>query len=65
MLPPLFQKIAHFMPAYHLAQLALKTLGKGNPEPAAWSLLYLLGFTALMLALACAGYLRDEGRTYG
>jgi ABC-2 type transport system permease protein len=65
MLPPFFQKLAHYLPAYHFAQLALKTLGKGNPEPAAWSLLYLLGFSALMLLLACAGYRRDEGRTYG
>lgn len=64
-LPHFFQKLAHALPAYHLAQLALKTLGAGNPEPAAWSLLYLVGFTALMLALACVGYRRDEGRTYG
>jgi ABC-2 type transport system permease protein len=65
MLPHFFQRLAHYLPAYHLAQLALKTLGKGNPEPALWSFLYLLAFTAIMLALACIGYLRDEGRTYG
>jgi ABC-2 type transport system permease protein len=65
MLPRFFQGLAHDLPAYHFAQLALKTLGKGNPEPAVWSVLYLVVFTGVMLALACVGYLRDSGRTYG
>jgi ABC-2 type transport system permease protein len=59
------QHAAHGLPAYHYAQLALKVLGAGNREPAAWSLLYLVLFTAVMLLLARLGYLRDEGKTYG
>jgi ABC-2 type transport system permease protein len=64
-LPPVVRQVAHAMPAYHYSQLALDVLGKGNHEPALWSVLYLVGFTALMLLLARVGYLRDEGRTFG
>lgn len=64
-LPPVVRQIAHGLPAYHYAQLALGVLGKGNHEPVLWSVLYLVGFTALMLLLARFGYLRDEGRTFG
>ncbi|HLX09686.1 MAG TPA: ABC transporter permease [Thermoanaerobaculia bacterium] len=65
MLPSFVRQIAHGLPAYHLARLALGVIGAGNREPAAGSVLYLAGFTVAMLALARAGYLRDEGRTYG
>jgi len=65
MLPSFLRQIAHGLPAYHYAQLALGVIGAGNREPAAWGVLYLVGFTAVMLALARLGYLRDEGRTYG
>ncbi len=65
LLPSFLRQIAHGLPAYHYAQLALGVIGAGNHEPAAWSLLYLAGFTAVMVLLARLGYLRDEGRTYG
>ncbi len=65
LLPPFVQRIAHGLPAYHFARLALKVIGAGTPGPAAASLLYLSVFTAGMLLLARLGYLRDEGRTYG
>jgi ABC-2 type transport system permease protein len=65
LLPAFVRRIAHGLPAYHYAQLGLKVIGAGNHEPAAWSLLYLVGFTVLMMLLARLGYLRDEGRTYG
>jgi ABC-2 type transport system permease protein len=65
MLPSFVRQVAHGLPAYHYAQLALGVIGAGNHEPAAWSLAYLAGFTVLMLVLARIGYLRDEGRTYG
>jgi ABC-2 type transport system permease protein len=64
-LPPLLRQFAPWLPAYHYAQLALRVIGAAGSQPAAWSVLYLVGFTALMLALARLGYLRDEGRTYG
>jgi ABC-2 type transport system permease protein len=65
MLPSLVRQIARGLPAYHYAQLALGVIGAGSHQPAAGSLLYLAGFTAVMLLLARAGYLHDEGRTYG
>jgi ABC-2 type transport system permease protein len=65
MLPPVMRQVAHGLPAYHFAQLALGVLGAGNREPVWWGVLYLAAFTALMLLLARFGYLRDEGRTYG
>jgi ABC-2 type transport system permease protein len=65
LLPAFVRQVAHGLPAYHYAQLALKVIGAGNHEPAASSLSYLAVFTAGMLLLARLGYLRDEGRTYG
>ncbi|HYL06771.1 MAG TPA: ABC transporter permease [Thermoanaerobaculia bacterium] len=65
LLPAFVRQIARGLPAYHFAQLALKVIGAGNPQPAASSVLYLAVFTAGMLLLARLGYLRDEGRTYG
>ncbi|HVR09680.1 MAG TPA: ABC transporter permease, partial [Thermoanaerobaculia bacterium] len=65
LLPAFVRQVAHGLPAYHYAQLALKVIGAGTHEPAGWSLLYLAAFTAGMLLLARLGYLRDEGRTYG
>jgi ABC-2 type transport system permease protein len=65
LLPSFLRQLAHGLPAYHYAQLALGVIGAGNREPAGWSVAYLAVFTAVMLLLARAGYLRDEGRTYG
>jgi len=65
MLPSFMRQLAHGLPAYHFGQLALGVIGAGNHEPAAWSVLYLVAFTAVMVLLARLGYLRDEGRTYG
>ena len=65
LLPSFLRQVAHGLPAYHYAQLALGVIGAENHEAAAWSVLYLGGFTAVMVLLARLGYLRDEGRTYG
>lgn len=66
MLPTVMQKIAPVFPAYHLAQLGLGILGLGKPrvEPLT-SVVVLAAFTLAALALAWAGYRRDEGRTFG
>jgi ABC-2 type transport system permease protein len=64
-LPPVVQRIAHFLPAYHYARLALGVLGAGSQRPLSWSVLYLAAFTAVMLLAARLGYQRDEGRTFG
>jgi ABC-2 type transport system permease protein len=65
LLPAALRQLAPLLPAYHYSQLALRVIGAGSQTPVAWSVLYLAGFTALMLLLARLGYRRDEGRTYG
>jgi ABC-2 type transport system permease protein len=65
LLPELVQRVAVYLPPYHYAQLALKTLG-ADEGTAAWAhVLWLVGFTALFLWLAVVAYRRDEGKTYG
>lgn len=63
-LPRFLQKLAPFLPPYHLAQMALKTIGatRGTLLPNAVA---LASFTVLFLAIAAAGYRRDEGKLYG
>ena len=64
-LPPLVKSVAPFLPAYHLAQLALQAIGAGGHAPAWTHVTALLGFTCLGLGLAFWGYRRDEDRTWG
>ncbi len=64
-LPSLVKSIAPWLPPYHLAQLALKTIGGGVGAPVWSHLLALGGFTALFLVLARIAYQRDEGKTFG
>lgn len=64
-LPKFVQVIAPYLPPYHYAQLALKTVG-ASQGAAVWGHVgALLGFTGLFLVLAVILYRRDEGRTYG
>jgi ABC-2 type transport system permease protein len=65
MLPPVIRKIALFLPPYHYAQLALRTLGLDRGEAPSLHVAVLAAFTALSLALAWIGYRRDDGRTFG
>lgn len=66
MLPHGFRVFANFLPAYHLAQLALNSLGMGmHPTPALGHVEALAAFTVICLGLAAWGYRRDEGKTYG
>jgi ABC-2 type transport system permease protein len=64
-LPPAVQHIAPFMPAYHLGQLALSTIGVPSSQPWYLHVLVLLAFTSAALSLAAFAYKRDEGETYG
>ena len=64
-LPPAVQHIAPFMPAYHLGQLALGTIGAGGAQPWYLHVIVLLAFTAAALSVAAFAYRRDEGETYG
>jgi ABC-2 type transport system permease protein len=63
-LPPAVQHIAPWLPAYHLAQLALGALGSGS-GPWYIHVIVLLAYTSVALSLAAVAFRRDEGRTYG
>lgn len=65
MLPPVIKKIALFLPPYHYAQLALRTLGLDRGERPELHIGFLVVFTGLSLLLAWIGYRRDDGRTFG
>ncbi len=64
-LPSFMKSIAPWMPAYHLGQLALKSIGAGGDAPAWTHITALAGFTVIGLALAVWGYRRDEDRNFG
>jgi len=59
-LPTFIQRIAVFLPSYHLAQLALNLVGAGQGEQALGHWEALAGFTMLCLGVARWGHQRDE-----
>lgn len=59
-LPKFVQKIAVFLPPYHLSQLALGVVGAGRGEPAAGHWETLAGFTLLCMGAAWVGHQRDQ-----
>ncbi len=66
MLPHGLQTFAKLLPAYHMSQLALNSIGMGmSPTPAWGHVEALAAFTMICLGLAAWGYRRDEGKTYG
>jgi len=64
-LPKFVQKIALVLPAYHLSQLALGTLGAARGSSVAQHVAAMAAATVVFLAVAYFGYRRDEGRMYG
>jgi ABC-2 type transport system permease protein len=64
-LPHFMQQLARFLPPYHLAQLALSTVGGGRGESNWIHWGYLAAFTVLCLVFARFGMRRDEGKNYG
>jgi len=64
-LPHLMQKIAHLLPPYHLAQLALGVVGAGQHESSLVHWEALIGFFLVCLGVARLGFQRDEGKMYG
>jgi ABC-2 type transport system permease protein len=64
-LPAFVKSIAPFLPAYHLAQLALRTIGSGQGAPVWSHVAALAGFTLVGLALAIWRYRSDEDRSWG
>jgi ABC-2 type transport system permease protein len=68
MLPHGLQVLAKFLPPFHLAQLALDTVGMNvnMTSTSAWGHVEaLVAFTVICLGFAVWGYRRDEGKTYG
>ena len=65
MLPGVVRKVAHWLPQYHYAQLALGRLGLDSGERASGHVMALAVFTLIFLVLAWVGYRRDEGKTFG
>ncbi len=64
-LPKVLRQFAHALPPYHLAQLALSTVGAGQHESNLVHWEFLLGFTLICLGVARIGFQRDEGKMYG
>jgi ABC-2 type transport system permease protein len=64
-LPPAIRAVSPFLPAYHLAQMALTVIGAGRGAPLWSHATALVGFTFVFLALGYWGYRKDEGKTYG
>jgi len=64
LLPRGVQSVAPALPPFHLVRLALWVIGVDHSAPAG-HVAALLGFTALFVVVAVAGFRRDEGRTYG
>ena len=62
-LPAFAQKIAPYLPAYHYAQLAWGAMG-APVESLGTSALWLLGYTAIFLAVAVRAYYREETKTF-
>ncbi len=64
-LPKVLRQFAHALPPYHLAQLALSTVGAGAHESNWGHWGYLAGFSLFCLGVAKLGFQRDEGKMYG
>jgi ABC-2 type transport system permease protein len=64
MLPSFLQRVAPFLPPYHLGRLALGVVGAGAGSAFEhWEA--LAGFSFICLGIARIGFQRDEGKTYG
>jgi len=64
-LPKTVQKIALFLPPYHLSQLALGVVGAGTHESAIGHWEALAAFTMICLGVARIGFQRDQEKMYG
>jgi ABC-2 type transport system permease protein len=64
-LPNFLQKLAVWLPPYHLGQLALHVGGLESRGDMLTHINVLIGFTLICLGFAMLGYRRDEGKLYG
>ncbi len=65
MLPRFMQRIAPFLPPYHLGQLALSVVGAGTKGSTIGHWEALAGFALICLGIARIGFQRDEGKSFG
>lgn len=65
LLPKALQRLAFFLPPFHLSQLALSAVGSTRGGSASVHVIALAIATAIFLAIAYAGFRRDEGKMYG
>lgn len=64
-LPDLIQKIAPYLPSYHLGQLAWITVGSPSGDGHPWlHLLILMAYAAGFAVLAAWAYLHDENKNF-
>lgn len=64
-LPEALQKLALWLPPYHLAQLALRVIGASSNKPILLHVGALAAAAVLFTGVAYVGYRRDEGKQYG
>ena len=63
-LPKIVQRVAPFLPSYHGGMLARVAVGVPSASAQWVHVVWLLGFTAVFLALAVWAYRRDQGANY-
>jgi ABC-2 type transport system permease protein len=64
-LPTFIQKIAPFLPSYHIGQLAWNTVGSPSGDGNLWvHLLILIAYAAGFAILAAWAYIRDENKNF-
>lgn len=64
-LPDFIQKIAPYLPSYHLGQLAWNTVGSPSGDGHLWlHLLILIAYAAGFAVLAAWAYMRDENKNF-
>jgi ABC-2 type transport system permease protein len=65
MLPQFVQKLAPYLPSYHVGEMGWNTIGSGDGRGAWPHFLWIAGYSAAFAALAFIAYRRDEGRQFG
>ena len=65
LMPDFVQKIAPYLPTYHLGQIAWIVVGSSNGDGQLWThLLFLLAYGAGFAVLAAWAYIRDENKNF-
>jgi len=65
MLPQGVQKMAPYLPSYHLGQLGWNAMGSGDMQGLGPHVAWIAGYTVAFGLLALLAYRRDEGKQFG